>query len=1345
MTNYTLLFYLLPGSDPWQKVLIMGKHDGTVRSDDSLSAVFGPSYFRTHCGPIPYDRADPHWGIFFGGIAETLVRSFHPTRVFDAGCAMGFLVEAFWDRGVEAWGRDISEFAISQVRADLRSFCEVGSIADPIGGEFDLITCIEVLEHMPEAAALQAIKALTAATDRILFSSSPSDLEEPTHINVKPTIYWLRLFGAQGFAPLLSYDPSFVTPYCMVLERVAQPPGEEILLGYSEIVRLRLLRAERDQSIRDLAARGGAVEQELQAVQQELGTLRGQHAQDRATLREAHAQELATLREAHAKDFARLHNEIENVRAQAELSRSESDRYRSEVWLAKRDSETLLASTSWRITGPIRAVISSAPPPLRLAVRRLAKFAYWTITPWRTAERVRFLLARNKKLEPPSATELTLPSVVTEAARPTELSLSSQVTEAARPTELSLSPQVTEAARPVVDPYARWIREHDTLDDADRVSIRAHIAELVRHPLISIAVPIYNTEEQHLREMIGSVIRQIYPHWELCLANDASTEPHVERVLQEFVTLDPRIKVVNREINGNICSASNSALDLATGEFVALLEHDDLLAPTALYEVAVEVNANPDADIIYSDSDLIDESGVRSGPYFKTDWDPDLALGQNMVSHLGVYRRSLIEKIGRLRCGFEGSQDYDLILRAADASAPDRIRHIPAVLYHWRRNAAPSTFSETSLERCVIAARRAIREHLARNGTQARIDVPPKTPFWTRVVYSLPAERPLVSIIVPARDRADLTARCVDGVLTRTDYEPVELLIVDNDSEEPETNELLTRLAKDPRVRIIRYSGDFNYAAMNNRAVQEARGQVIVLMNNDVDVISSLWLEEMVSHALRPEIGAVGAKLLYPDGLVQHAGVVLGFGHGAGHYFHLARREDVGHWGLLSLTRRVSAVTAACMAVRRSVYLEVGGLDEVNFTVAYNDVDLCLRMGEHGYAIVWTPFAELYHLGSATRGADSDGERLRRLEGDAEQLRRRWGRVLSCDPFYNVNCSVAANFELGFPSRRRKPWLDYKTRTNVPRAATNRSEVLLAPIDRSARIFEIGPSYSPIAPKADGWKTSTLDHATRSELIEKYRGHPGVDVNRIEEVDFVWKTGSITDAVPAHLHGTYDAFIASHVIEHTTDLIGFLDSAATLLAPCGVMILAVPDKRFCFDYFRPLSTTGQAMEAHAVHRSRHTRRSRFEHVTYVVKNGENGAWGQAAIQDLRFYHSLEDARGLFSTPDEDPAAPYVDAHAWQFTPASFELLMLELAWLGETDWRIDNITPATGCEFYVWLRRGGKVAAATLTETKLNTQRLMLLKRTLLETRDQIDFAFGRDGVENHSIDPRVVRPCEGH
>ena len=580
--------------------------------------------------------------------------------------------------------------------------------------------------------------------------------------------------------------------------------------------------------------------------------------------------------------------------------------------------------------------------------------------------------------------------------------------------------------------YLRWVAEYDTLNDEDREAILKHITVLSRRPLFSVVMPVYNTKERYLRETIESVRRQLYPNWELCIADDASTESHVERVLEEFAARDHRIKFIRRETNGHISAATNTALDLAVGDFVALLDHDDFLAETALYEVAIEVDSHPDADIIYSDSDHIDDSGRRFVPYFKTDWNPDLMLGHNMVNHLGVYRRSLLETIGRLRVGFEGSQDYDLILRAADASTPSRIRHIPAVLYHWRRNASQPSFSEKSLSPCVVAARRAIREHLARMGVVARVDVHPKEPSWTRVVYPLPPERPLVSIIVPTRDRADLLARCADGVLVGTEYAPLELVIVDNGSEASETHQLFDRLAEDRRVRIIRHPGTFNFSAINNHAVREARGSIVVLMNNDVEVISPVWLEEMVSQGLRTGIGAVGALLYYPDNRIQHCGVVLGIGGVAGHALHGLRRGEFGYYGRAAVVQNLSAVTAACLLIPRAVFEEVGGLNEKDLSIAFNDIDLCLRIRERGYRIVWTPHAELYHHESASRGSDTAPDKVDRFKAEERYMKRRWSHILERDPYYNPNLTLEGlDFGLAFPPRINKPWLRLNDRANA--------------------------------------------------------------------------------------------------------------------------------------------------------------------------------------------------------------------------------------------------------------------------------------------------------------------------
>jgi glycosyltransferase involved in cell wall biosynthesis len=566
--------------------------------------------------------------------------------------------------------------------------------------------------------------------------------------------------------------------------------------------------------------------------------------------------------------------------------------------------------------------------------------------------------------------------------------------------------------------YAGWIRLYEQTDETARRVALGHIAHFNHTPLFSILMPVYNPSPQHLRAAIKSVQAQFYPTWELCIADDASTDPAIAEILQEAQALDPRIRISWRETNGHIAAASNTALDLADGSYIALLDHDDLLSPRALYEAASRIVGNPEIDIIYSDEDHINDRGRRSMPYFKPGWNPDLMAGQNLINHLGVYRRALVTKIGGFREGLEGSQDYDLALRAIANSTADRIVHIPQVLYHWRQRGSVRSFSESKMEQCGIAAIRGVTEFLSRNSPGIRVEPVPSAPAWNRVIYPIPRPEPLVSVIIPSRNHADLLARTVDGVLRRTDYPSVEVLIVDNGSDEPAALALLERLSLDARVKILRLPGPFNYSLLNNQAVQDATGSLVLLLNNDIDVIHPGWLREMVSHAIRPEIGAVGAKLLYPDGTIQHGGVTIGMGGVAGHQYLRSPRDDAGYFGQLILARNVMAVTGACLLVRRQTFLEVGGLEEVALPVAFNDIDLCLRLVEKGYRNVWTPHAQLYHHESASRGSDLTGQKAIRFEREYVYMRRRWGHKLDHDPYCNPNLSLHSHgVHLAFPPR----------------------------------------------------------------------------------------------------------------------------------------------------------------------------------------------------------------------------------------------------------------------------------------------------------------------------------------
>jgi O-antigen biosynthesis protein len=570
--------------------------------------------------------------------------------------------------------------------------------------------------------------------------------------------------------------------------------------------------------------------------------------------------------------------------------------------------------------------------------------------------------------------------------------------------------------------YTDWVKLYDTINDDDRGVIAAGIEQMAEPPLISVVMPVYQTPEALLRAAIDSVRAQLYPHWELCIADDASKSPHVKDVLENYRIIDPRIKVCYRAQNGHISAASNSALALAEGAFVALLDHDDRLPEHALYMVAAAICADRQIDLIFSDEDKIDADGRRYDPYFKSDWNPDLMLSQNAFNHLGIYRRSLVEGIGGFRSGYEGSQDYDLVLRASRNTTPNRIRHLPHILYHWR--AIPGSVAMRGDEKSYAAvnARQAIADHLAACNIAAEVKASGNQ-FFHHVTYVIDEPVPRVSIVVPTRDRADLLRVCVSGLLDRTDYPDYEVLIVDNGSREAVTRDYLAKLAKNPRVRIFPYDVPFNFSAINNFAAAHATGSLLCLMNNDIEVIHPNWLAEMVSRAVQPGVGAVGALLYYPDDRIQHAGTILGIGGVAGHaHLGLARGSE-GYFGRASLVQDLSAVTAACVVIPAAVFEQVGGFDEQNLPVAFNDVDLCLRIRELGYRIVWTPYAELYHHESASRGSDTNLNRIVRFRVEVNYMRKRWGPVLDHDPYYSPNLRLdRGDFSPAFPPRVDRPW-----------------------------------------------------------------------------------------------------------------------------------------------------------------------------------------------------------------------------------------------------------------------------------------------------------------------------------
>ncbi len=569
------------------------------------------------------------------------------------------------------------------------------------------------------------------------------------------------------------------------------------------------------------------------------------------------------------------------------------------------------------------------------------------------------------------------------------------------------------------EPYAAWIDENEPAPHEYPI-LQARLGTWQVQPLVSVLMPTYNSPLGYLQEAIESVQAQIYPHWELCIADDASPDPQVRVFLEQAAARDPRIVLSLRERNGHISASSNTALESARGEWVALLDHDDRLHPLALYRVVEALQQAPDATLVYSDEDKINERGERFDPYFKSDYNRELMWAQNMISHLGCYRRQTLLDIGGFRQGFEGSQDYDLALRVIERSRPDQIVHVPRVLYHWRAITGSTALSADQKPYAEIASRKALQEHLDRSGIVATVSAAPEIPAMNRVRLKLPMPLPLVSILIPTRDRIDLLRMCIDSLQRRSTYPHIEIIVIDNGSVEEQSLSYFDSLRANG-VKVIRDDSPFNYSALNNRAAREAKGEFICLMNNDIEIITPDWLEEMLSFAALPGVGAVGTRLWYPgDAGLQHGGVVIGLGGVAGHAHSRLARHHPGYFGRIALHHRLMAVTAACLLIRKSHFMVVDGLDE-GLAVAFNDVDFCLRLHRAGLACIYTPYAEMVHHESASRGDDLTGERRERFLSEVKFMQERWKDTLQDDPFFSPNLSLwHGDFRPARPSRLPK-------------------------------------------------------------------------------------------------------------------------------------------------------------------------------------------------------------------------------------------------------------------------------------------------------------------------------------
>lgn len=547
--------------------------------------------------------------------------------------------------------------------------------------------------------------------------------------------------------------------------------------------------------------------------------------------------------------------------------------------------------------------------------------------------------------------------------------------------------------------YAEWITRHENID---LKSQQEQSKKFDYRPLISIAMPVYNVEIKWLEKCIDSVINQTYDNWELCISDDASTDPKIKKCLEAYEKKEPRIKVVFRKENGHISLATNSALEIATGEFIALLDNDDELPPHALFEVVKVLNERPELDVIYSDEDKIDAEGNRFDPHFKADWSPDTLMGNNYISHLGVYRSSIVKSLGGFRKGYEGSQDYDLVLRVTEQIPEDHIYHIDKVLYHWRTIPGSTAISGEAKSYIYDSGVKALTDALNRRGIKGTVRPGLISGFY-EVTYEVLQEE-LVSVIIPTKNGYDDLKLCVDSIIEKTRYPNYEIIIADNGSTDPKMQELFAEYKKqlDERFIVELIDIPFNYSRINNLAAEKASGKYLLFLNNDTEVIEPNWMTTMVSYAQFDRIGCVGAKLYYPDDTTQHAGVLVGIGGVAGHALNNYDRTHCGYFGRLVIDVNYLAVTAACMMVKATDFKAVNGFDET-LEVAFNDVDLCLKIYELGRYNVYAHQVELYHFESKSRGYEDTPEKQKRFAGEIKKMQDKWPAYIAHDPFYNDN------------------------------------------------------------------------------------------------------------------------------------------------------------------------------------------------------------------------------------------------------------------------------------------------------------------------------------------------------
>jgi glycosyltransferase involved in cell wall biosynthesis len=1029
--------------------------EGRRLAGSDAASLYGAYYYQTGCGR-PYTR-DEHWLPFFDGIAAKIVERIAPKKVLDAGCALGLLVEGLRKRNVEADGIDVSEFAIQEVHESVRPYCRVQSVTAPLETEYDLIVCIEVLEHLQPEEAEEAVGVFCRAAPRVLFSSTPTDFFEATHFNVRSPEYWAELFARQGFFRDVDFDGSFITPWCALFCKEDLLPARVVaryerrlwhlfqeIKGARDIALDQRSRLEEyDRQTKDLNAQVADLEQEQ--VRREIA-----YAELLSRREQAFARELAEQ----VQHYSRLAADAEQTsHALAQQVAETEVRLRTE-WETRlrvegderehrgREDERARAVAAWQRLAATNQMLSqrllSVTDQLHASQRQAEclsweKHLIWeqmlresnqaralghqlaTLTStkaWRfttLCQRLRHRVAPRGSLRS-RALRLSWKALRVWRCQGTWAVVRRSAGKVARKLGLRHAPQPlhpdavpftsepASPARPVAPPTGPQPLPMTHLGPRQATQV---LANLPSHPLVSIVVPAYRVPVKWLDLCIRSVVEQYYPNWELIVVDDHSEDPAMAALLREWSARDTRIRVLTLEENRGIVGATNPGIDMASGSFIAFLDADDELTPDALTWVVAMHNRYPEAVWFYSDEDKLDPDGNHVDTFHKPDFSPEYLLCSMYTCHFSVYASELVRSVGGLRPEFNGSQDHDLALRLSDIISRDQVIHIPRVLYHWRMIPGSGAQDQGVKPYAAEAGIKAVRDALQRRGVNATVQSHPHAPTLYRVTFH-PQRTPHVTIIIPTRNAVDLVRACVNSIYAHTHYPSFDVVVIDNQSDDPALFAYLQDEEARGRLRTFRYDRPFNHSAMNNAVVESVESEFVVFMNNDIEMLTDGWLEQLVGTTeLDPTIAGVGALLLHDDRTVQHAGVILGLNGVSGHAHRAFHENDFGYFSRLQCLQDFSACTAALLLMRRMAFLSVGGFRVERYPNSLNDVDLWFRLRDAGFRCLYNPCVKGIHFESKTRTIRPE------IEGVYQQrLREEWGDRLWSDPFYNPNLAL---------------------------------------------------------------------------------------------------------------------------------------------------------------------------------------------------------------------------------------------------------------------------------------------------------------------------------------------------